>query len=212
MIPCLNCGYQNPEGATHCEACYTSLDMAKNHSNCPNCGATLQQEANFCSQCGFKLVQTSPNFSPANMIPSNSSTNAQSPPSEGLVATQTPESSDHRPDAKKDADKQPKLLHLQTNAIFSLANNLTPICLGKPNEHTPPDVDLSGLPDSDIISRVHARIIVQEGNYYLEDAGSSNGTYLNNKPIKANKLRALKPGDKISLGKGDLVTFLFQLD
>ncbi|MFO5492420.1 MAG: FHA domain-containing protein, partial [Cuspidothrix sp.] len=43
------------------------------------------------------------------------------------------------------------------------------------------------------------------------DVGSSNGTYINNLPLLPGNRHRLRPGDRISLGKGDLVTFLFQL-
>jgi len=46
---------------------------------------------------------------------------------------------------------------------------------------------------------------------YLEDVGSSNGTYVNNTPLPKGNRHRLRPGDRISLGKGDLVTFLFQI-
>jgi len=46
---------------------------------------------------------------------------------------------------------------------------------------------------------------------YLEDVGSSNGTYVNNTPLPKGNRHRLRAGDRISLGKGDLVTFLFQL-
>jgi pSer/pThr/pTyr-binding forkhead associated (FHA) protein len=45
----------------------------------------------------------------------------------------------------------------------------------------------------------------------VEDVGSSNGTYINNLPLSQGNRHRLRPGDRISLGKGDLMTFLFQL-
>ena len=47
--------------------------------------------------------------------------------------------------------------------------------------------------------------------YYIEDVGSSNGTYINNTALPKGNRHRLKPGDRISLGKGDLVSFIFQL-
>jgi ribosomal protein L40E len=104
-----------------------------------------------------------------------------------------------------------RLLHLQTSASLELPQSLTVIHLGKPNDRIPPDIDVSGFPDSEIVSRIHADIRLEGDAYYLEDVGSSNGTYINNVPLPMGNRHRLRPGDRIALGKGDKVTFLFQL-
>jgi pSer/pThr/pTyr-binding forkhead associated (FHA) protein len=48
-----------------------------------------------------------------------------------------------------------------------------------------------------VISRRHAQLIKRDDGFYIEDAGSKNGTYLNNKPISEARLQ---DGDRISLG------------
>jgi ribosomal protein L40E len=102
------------------------------------------------------------------------------------------------------------LLHLQTNGNIELPSNLSVIHIGKPNDRIPPDIDVSGFPNSDIVSRIHADIRVEGDAYYIEDVGSANGTYINHTPLASGNRHKLRPGDRISLGKGDLVTFLFQ--
>ena len=102
------------------------------------------------------------------------------------------------------------LLHQQTNANIELPSNLSVIHIGKPNDRIPPDIDVSGFPNSDIVSRIHADIRVEGDAYYIEDVGSANGTYINHTPLASGNRHKLRPGDRISLGKGDLVTFLFQ--
>lgn len=54
------------------------------------------------------------------------------------------------------------------------------------------------------ISSNHAKIIMDEGEYFLEDQGSINGTYLNS--TKIEDVVKLKNGDRIGLGQ---VEFLF---
>jgi pSer/pThr/pTyr-binding forkhead associated (FHA) protein len=104
-----------------------------------------------------------------------------------------------------------RLLHVQTNTSVELPQNLTVLHIGKPNDRIPPDVDVSGFPDSEIVSRIHADIRVEGDAFYIEDIGSSNGTYINNVPLPIGNRHRLRPGDRIALGKGDKVTFLFQL-
>ncbi|GAB1541240.1 hypothetical protein NUACC21_39100 [Scytonema sp. NUACC21] len=104
-----------------------------------------------------------------------------------------------------------RLLHIQTDREVELPLNLSVIHMGKPNDRIPPDIDVSGFPNSEIVSRIHADIRVEGDAYYIEDVGSSNGTYINNLPLLPGNRHRLRPGDRISLGKGDLVTFLFQI-
>lgn len=104
-----------------------------------------------------------------------------------------------------------RLLHVQTNTLLELPPSLSVIHIGKPNERIPPDVDVAGFPNSEIVSRIHADIRLEGDAYYLEDVGSSNGTYVNNMPLPPGNRHRLRVGDRIALGKGDLVTFLFQL-
>jgi pSer/pThr/pTyr-binding forkhead associated (FHA) protein len=102
------------------------------------------------------------------------------------------------------------LLHLQTNKILEIPPHLPVVHLGKPNEKSPPDIDVSGLPCSEVVSRFHANIRVEGENYYIEDIGSANGTYINHNALAKGNRHLLRSGDRISLGKGDLVTFIFQ--
>lgn len=105
----------------------------------------------------------------------------------------------------------PKLLHVQTNTYIDLPLNLSVIHIGKQNDRIPPDIDVSNLPDSDVVSRIHAHILVQRNTYLIEDLGSANGTYLNESLLRPLTQYQLKLGNRIDLGKENQVTFLFQL-
>ena len=237
MIVCPNCNHQNPDGARACEACYTPLPVT---ASCPNCGAAVQTDAAFCGQCGFSqglsnlaqegeaaitasaaipptlVSQPEPKVTPAptaapepifagtpapNLATSNEISQTVSPagpPAAGAAKTQLQQQS-------------VKLFHVQTNTPIELPANLSVIHLGKPNDLVPPDVDVSGFPHSEVVSRLHADIRVEGDAYYIEDVGSSNGTYINNIPLPRGNRHRLRSGDRISLGKGDLVSFLFQV-
>lgn len=101
------------------------------------------------------------------------------------------------------------LLHERSNTTLDLPTNLNLVHIGKPNDRIPPDIDVSGFPDSDVVSRVHADIRVDPDGYYLEDTGSANGTYVNNQPLRPGDRYRLRAGDRISLGKEDKVSFIF---
>jgi hypothetical protein len=104
-----------------------------------------------------------------------------------------------------------RLFHIQSNRDIELPQNLSVVHIGKANDRIPPDIDVSGFPNSEIVSRIHADIRIEGDAHYIEDVGSSNGTYINNLPLSPGNRHRLRPGDRISLGKGDMVTFLFQL-
>jgi ABC-type multidrug transport system ATPase subunit/pSer/pThr/pTyr-binding forkhead associated (FHA) protein len=69
-----------------------------------------------------------------------------------------------------------------------------------------PDVSLQI--DSPGVSRRHARLYLQDGQYFLEDLNSSNGTFLNGERLV--QPRRLKSGDVIRLGQS--VTFEYQVE
>jgi len=104
-----------------------------------------------------------------------------------------------------------KLLHVQTDRLIELSPSLSVVHIGKPNDRIPPDIDVSGFPNSEVVSRMHADIRIEGDAYYIEDVGSSNGTYINNSPLLPGNRHRLRTGDRIALGKGDMMTFLFQI-
>lgn len=59
-----------------------------------------------------------------------------------------------------------------------------------------PDVDLDADDPEAKVSRRHARIVRRDGQYAIEDLGSTNGTFI-------NRGRRLLPGDRQPLRDGD---------
>ncbi|MEO0378207.1 MAG: FHA domain-containing protein [Cyanobacteria bacterium P01_A01_bin.17] len=101
------------------------------------------------------------------------------------------------------------LTHVRSETKLSIPLHLDIVHLGKPNERVPPDLDMSGFPDSDVVSRVHADLRLEADGYYLQDVGSANGTYVNNQALRTGDRYRLRTGDRVSLGKEDKVSFIF---
>ena len=104
-----------------------------------------------------------------------------------------------------------RLVHVKSDTQVELPQNLSVIHMGKANDRVPPDIDVSGFENSEVVSRIHADIRVEGDAYYIEDVGSSNGTYVNGMSLLPGNRHRLRPGDRVSMGKGDLVSFLFQI-
>lgn len=227
MIVCPNCTHQNPDGAQVCEACYTELPAL---TTCPHCGATVQQDATFCGQCGTALKSTpTPDASEEEevleipplveldplVIPDPiAGSSAASSLSEGATELEVEQETSDPGHIHRLTELQSPtaaLVHITSNNRFELSTDLAVLHIGKPNDRLPPEIDVSGFPHADVVSRVHAAIHIDKGDYYIEDLGSSNGTYINHLPLTPGNRQRLKTGDRITLGKNDLVSFLFEL-
>jgi len=54
-------------------------------------------------------------------------------------------------------------------------------------------------PDDTYVSQLHAKISDRNGSWVVEDLGSTNGTYLNQRKVTAPT--GISPGDRIRIGK-----------
>lgn len=87
------------------------------------------------------------------------------------------------------------MLHLQiisgprSGETISLAREHLPFTIGR-------DSDNRLCLESEAISRFHAEIVAESGNYFLRDLQSTNGTFLNGRRIEHEKLG---PGDEFSV-------------
>jgi hypothetical protein len=52
--------------------------------------------------------------------------------------------------------------------------------------------------DDTFVSQLHARVFRREGQYLVEDLGSTNGTYLNRQKVTGPMV--IRPGDELQIG------------
>ncbi len=58
------------------------------------------------------------------------------------------------------------------------------------------------LPDDTFVSTLHARVFRRDGSLFVEDLGSTNGTFVNDRPVTGTV--AFHKGDRLQVGKSVL--------
>ncbi len=90
-----------------------------------------------------------------------------------------------------------------TGQVFEI--KWQPAIIGRPDGNNPASanmlaVNLGPLEGSKAVSRHHAGITEQDGQYFVESMSSNNPTYLNDGLIRSGERRFLESGDKIRVG------------
>jgi pSer/pThr/pTyr-binding forkhead associated (FHA) protein len=83
-----------------------------------------------------------------------------------------------------------KMIDPATSQIFPLGEEVT---IGRAPGCSVP------LADDTYVSQLHARIYIRDGKPYVEDLGSTNGTFLNRDRL--SKTMPLRRGDKLQIGR-----------
>ena len=85
---------------------------------------------------------------------------------------------------------------------FTLTNDDSTIGRWDADNGVFPDVDLDAHDEDAKVSRRHARIRRSNGQYSIEDLGSTNGTYVNRgRRLLPGNAQPLNDGDEVIVGK-----------
>lgn len=160
---------------------------------CPNCHNKELPGAYFCSECGTQLMSLE--FLSTRMI---------NKPPEGINITETASSS--IPTRKViQKQKDPNIsLHLVENGKVIHLSDKKDFTLGRAVEGQSilPDVDLSAYEAfSQGVSRMHVSLRIFNGDVYVMDLGSSNGTKINGQKIVPHVEYSISHGDLVTLGR-----------
>ena len=104
-----------------------------------------------------------------------------------------------------------QLFHLQSNKIIELPENFSVMKIGKASKDEIPGINLSEFPHSELVSRDHAQIRFDGNDYFIQDMGSSNGTYINKYPMLPGIWYKIGSNVRIGFGKRDIVSFVFRV-
>jgi hypothetical protein len=191
-------GHDNPDGSAFCDECgeplaspapaatvapapvapAASAPAPAGSQACGTCGAINLAGEAFCSNCGSMLGAPAPVA--ANVAPVGASASAVAAPA--LTARLVVE-----------ADNQEFDLSGKDNILIGREDAVSNIY---------PDVDLTPHGGEEGgVSRLHARIFYDNGQYMLEDENSTNFTYLNRQKLAGKTPTALHDNDEVRLGR-----------
>ncbi|HLI68239.1 MAG TPA: FHA domain-containing protein [Ktedonobacteraceae bacterium] len=185
-------GHENPDGSAFCDECGEPLASAApvatavpapapapaapapaGSQTCPSCGSVNPAGEAFCSNCGSMLGAPAPQAAPA------------------AAGTATPAALTAR--LIVEADNQEFDLSGKDNIVIGREDAVSNIY---------PDVDLTPHGGEEGgVSRLHARIFYENGQYMLEDENSTNFTFLNREKLAGKTPRPLHDNDEIRLGR-----------
>ena len=201
-------GHENPDGSAFCDECGEPLSGAAPVATaappqaapapaaapggtqvCPSCGATNPAGEAFCSNCG-SMLGAPPVADTSTPAPAVSVAPSPAPAPEPAVAS-APAALNAR--LIVEADNQEFDLSGKDNILIGREDAVSNIF---------PDIDLTPHGGEEGgVSRMHARVFVENGQYMLEDENSTNFTFLNRQRLTGKTPTLLHDNDEIKLGR-----------
>ncbi len=151
--------------------------------SCPTCGKITNLGKSFCSQCGAPLAPRRP-------------------------ATPEPVATTRLTQAQP-LPVGPRLMIPGTGGILPLPPQ-PEVVVGRSDPFSPvqPDVDLMPFGGKRSgVSRNHARLIRKGPEWQVEDLGSTNGTFVNEQPVRPGQTVSLHDGDALRCGQMVLIFY-----
>ena len=195
MITCDRCKTENLDGSQYCDECGAPLRPNGRPASQPNAGGGYQPPSGNQPPSGYQS-------------PGAQGQNGSHAHSQGTK----PEFAGKRVSAGLSFSslRQPNKPHARlviekgrsSGKQFMLSDTEAQIGRWDADGGIFPDVDLDTDDPEAKVSRRHARITLNNGQYFLEDLGSTNGTFINRgKRLSPGQRQVLCDGDEIIVGK-----------
>ena len=215
---CHVCGYENVEGDEFCEECGVNVQTENpleekeegeeqtleeapeapkeaDGPTCPSCSYNLPADTNFCNKCGTPIKEAGEEGDKSSCPSCRGPIEAEDAFCNACGASLDEEEIGGEAESNMDA------LPIE-DALFKLV-----VVTGHEKDKVFPagkeDISLGRGPDNDIIldtdgyvSSRHTRVFQEDGEFFVEDLGSTNGTFL-----RVKSKSKLEPGDEIKIGQ-----------
>ena len=193
MRRCSRCGNNNPEGLEICEDCGARLRS----DNIAHGAEQVEGVSSRTAPLPATIAQAKRQPSPQSEIDTS--------PGRSKGSTRPIKAPDRPAIKGPKAKAHAKLVILKGSSIgseFPLVGPESTIGRWDADSGVFPDVDLDRFDPESKISRRHARIVVDDGEYTVEDLGSTNGTFINRgRRLLPGSTHPLKHGDELIIGK-----------
>jgi hypothetical protein len=183
MIKCTACGTDNLEGSQFCDECGYALKAENNSGateNKPISSDSQKYQLASVTSVGIPLIIEEPK----------------------VTNVMTAENNNREALVKKVNAKLVIERGTSVGTEFQIVNDESNIGRWDADNGIFPDIDLDVHDPEAKVSRRHARIVYDNGNYLIEDLGSTNGTFVNRgRRLLPGTPHILSNGDEIIVGK-----------
>lgn len=180
---------------------------------CHTCQTSNLDTSRFCDECGTRLIQPAVDpvpevadyVPPTVSQPSFKATNINAPIAQPIDADPLVNESENESALNTTRPAHATLVIERggtPGTEFPLTNDESTIGRWDADNGIFPDIDLDTHDDDAKVSRRHARIRRNNGSYFIEDLGSTNGTYVNRgRRLLPGNTQILNDGDEVIVGK-----------
>lgn len=180
MTICERCGTGNPTGSRYCDECGTALWLGGGAGESPPRAKNNGSEGRIPEKAKASMSGAAP---PTSAISEQK--------------TSAPPVVDNKAHATLVIERG-----ISAGKQFPLSDQEANIGRWDADGGVFPDVDLDTDDPEAKVSRRHARISLRDGQYLIEDLGSTNGTFVNRgHRLVSGERHPLKDGDEIIVGK-----------
>ncbi len=185
-------------------------------ANCPQCGSPLTPGAAFCDNCGAPAAAVPPVYQQPPVPPVYQQPPAQpayqQPPAPPVYQQPPVQPAYQQPPAQPayGAAPTPRLIVQTTNAQIMLPPGKMEYIVGRedPVSNIFPDVDMTPHGGDDGgVSRRHARLFFQNGQWFVEDFQSTNFTHVNNQRVQPGTPMPVPNGAEVRFGRIKLMFY-----
>jgi len=168
---------------------------------CSHCGSYNGPQERFCLNCGLQLKAAGEFATPSSHAPAGERISPAQIRTE--IAQHAAPYSGQAPPIGERGSFFGRLVFRKSQEQIVLPKNKHELLIGRadPVRDIYPDIDLTAYGgDTSGVSRMHARLAVQDVQIYIEDLNSTNFTFLNLQRLQPGQRYELKHGDEIRLG------------